>query len=41
MKKKKVMKLTHFDKKWKSQMVDVSGKDVTMRLARGSGRGVL
>ena len=41
MKKKKVMKLTHFDKKWKSQMVDVSGKDVTMRLARASGRVLL
>ena len=35
---KKTMKLTHFDQKGKSQMVDVSKKDVTTRIARASGR---
>ena len=38
MSNKKTMKLTHFDQKGKSQMVDVSKKDVTTRIARASGK---
>ena len=30
--------LTHFDESGASRMVDVSGKDVTLRTARASGR---
>src|SRR3989338_6273517 len=38
MRKRKTMKLSHFDQKGKSQMVDVSEKGVTLRVAKAKGK---